>query len=394
MKSKMKKTTLGLGSVHQAQVEKLVYGGDGLCRVNGKVVFIPFCLADEGVEFEIIREKKDVAFGRMLRVLSPNPKRISPRCKVFGICGGCHLQHMSYEDQVSLKSSWVKESLSPFSNPKTIWQDARLSTSPWEYRRRIRLHRSTDGRWGFFRRREHEVVEIDSCPVAHPALMVESKNFPVQTPELDLIYDSQKKRVLAGMADGQLIEDTLQGFQIEIEAGDFLQVNEEENQKLVGEVQALTESSRGGVLWDLFSGSGNFSIPLAKHFSSVLSVESNARAMSRLKKNCERNSIINITTHTHRVTGEFIREIFLQNPPDCILLDPPRGGAMEVAKTLVDLNYQGKMVYVSCDLASLRRDMAIFNAAGATLEEIKWFDLFPQTFHLETVVLLDFGKKT
>lgn len=388
MKIKTKKTTLGLGSFHQAHVEKLVYGGDGLCRVQGKVVFVPFCLEGEVIDFEIIREKRDVAFGVLHKVVSAVGRRIQARCKVFGLCGGCHLQHMTYDDQVNLKTEWVREALGVFSTPQTIWQEPHRATSPWEYRRRIRLHQSPRGGWGFYRRREHHVVEIDQCPISHPAFFESADFLKNQKTEVDLIYDAKQRRVLFGSAKDQTIVETLQGFQVEVDAGDFLQVNEEENQHLVAYVQNLARKSQAGVLWDLFSGSGNFTIPLASAFKNVLSIESNHNAIARLKQNALKNGLTNVTAHARAIDAKGISEFLTQGSPNLVVVDPPRGGARQVMEAFVRENYSGDMIYVSCDLPSLKRDVALLHAAGWRISEIKWFDLFPQTFHLETVIFL------
>lgn len=390
------------------QVEKLVYGGEGLARLDGQVVLMPFVLPGEVVQTRTQRVKTGLLRGGAPTVLTPSPERVVPVCEYFGGCGGCQYQHAAYEFQLVQKQAILRETLQrlagiSFENPVNV-----ISGEPWAYRNRIQLH--FDGRSaGFHRSGSHELFPIDHCHISAPALVSAIAKFAraVHAPqwpkflraleiftngnELQLtVIDSGQpvaarffewcRTLLPDVVPGEIQYDAA-GFNFRISRGSFFQVNRFLIENLVDE--ALLES-QGEYAADLYAGVGLFSLPLADRFKRVDAIERGGPAYRDLEWNAAQAA-----KNVRPVKGsaeEFLAD--LQTAPEFVLADPPRAGlGKEATESILRLR-PGRLVLVSCDPATLSRDLKKLLTAY-DISRLTLVDLFPQTYHFETVVHLN-----
>ena len=392
-------------------VEKLVYGGSGLSRHEGRVVMTPFVLPGERARIVIEREKKDVLNGRVLEVLEPSEARTAPLCSVFGRCGGCHYQHALYPAQVEMKKDVLREVLQRIGKitpPETI---EAITGEPWGYRNRIQLH--IDGqKVGYREPGSHTVVDTSECPVSSPKLneslsalrrMVRNHRFPRFVRSIEFFTNEREVQVnvhetmagqrvarsffewleaeLPGSATGP-IEYSANGNHYRVHYKSFFQVN----RFLVG---ALTKAAIGDATGDkvveLYAGVGLFSLSLTSSFARVDAVESVKVAVEDAEGNAKRaRKQIN---HFRATSEEFL--VGVTEAPDFVLADPPRAGlGPEVVKELLRIKPR-RIGIVSCDPSTLARDLKGLCEAGYKIRTMTLVDLFPQTYHMETVTHLE-----
>ncbi|HXR97234.1 MAG TPA: class I SAM-dependent RNA methyltransferase [Terriglobales bacterium] len=348
--------------MNELTIEKVVYGGAGLARLperggRRQVVFLPGTLPGERVLAELDPP-------RVIKILQPSPDRVEPACEYFGRCGGCQMQHASYAAQVAIKREVLVETLQRTGGVAWTGPITMHTAHPWGYRNRIRLHRSGAG-WGYFESGSHRVLPISHCPIADPEL---SAAIPM------LANDAGHEIELA------LASFSAAGLEFRVSDGSFFQVNRFLASELV---EAVTGGQEGGTAIDLFSGVGLFALPLAPRFDRVFAVEGSPAAVDDLRWNAKRSANIEVVASS--AVSFFRRQ---QSSPDLVIADPPRAGlGKELVQALITLA-PARVHIVSCDPATLGRDLKPLVAHGYTLEEVHLFDLFPQTFHLETVVKL------
>jgi 23S rRNA (uracil1939-C5)-methyltransferase len=414
-------------------IEKLIYGGEGLAHHDGSTVFVPFVLPAERVSATAVEQKKKFVRARLERLIEPSPERAAPRCPHFGVCGGCDYQHIPYDAQLKYKTEILRETLRRIGRIEWPGEIATHGSSPWSYRNRaqwkIRPMESsgTEGKLGigYFRANSTALCDAEDCAILSPLLLKTLLALRRALAEEALPHQLREIEAFAGASDSKLLlTATFAGFQahaaelarairgilpetasllfhdpshdrmeldgpgyIEYEAAastyrvghfSFFQVNRFLCDDLARHV---TESENGSRALDLFAGVGLFSVPLAKHFEHVVAVESNPAAARDL----EANSRGRIEVRSADV------ETFLEKhkgKPDLVVLDPPRAGMTPVAiKQLLRLSPE-RITYVSCEPPMLARDLAAFVQGGYEISGIHLFDLFPQTFHMETVVRL------
>lgn len=393
-------------------VEKLVYGGSGLSRHEGRVVMTPFVLPGETARIVIEREKKDVLNGRVLEVLEKSAARTTPLCHVFERCGGCHYQHALYPAQVEIKKDVLREVLQRIGKitpPETI---EAISGEPWGYRNRIQLH--IDGqKVGYREPGSHTVVDTAECPVSSPKLnealralrrMVREHRFPRFVRSIEFFTNERDVQVnvhetmagqrvarpffdwleqeLPGAATGP-IDYSANGNKFRVHYRTFFQVN----RFLVG---ALTEAAIGGATGntalELYAGAGLFSLTLADRFKQVDAVESVKTAVEDASLNAKRARKLNVSRF-RASTEEFLKGV--RKTPDFVLADPPRAGlGPEAVKELLRIQ-SPRVGIVSCDPSTLARDLKGFCDAGYKIKTMTLVDLFPQTYHMETVTHLE-----
>jgi 23S rRNA (uracil1939-C5)-methyltransferase len=423
------------------QIEKTVYGGAGLAyEPEGKTVLVPFTLPGELIEAQLLEHKKTSDEAFLLQVLTGSKDRVEPTCPHFGECGGCQYQHAEYPAQVKIKLSVLQETLERAG--LMALPDIQSHTShPWGYRNRIRLRieKLDDAlRVGYNRRSTNEFLAIDECPIAAPILWRAAQNFlqvAGQTPsaarwltnavEMELFTSGDEKKLqmtvfvrrdqpgfvafcehlrqaipeLAG-AGTALVRLTGPQRQVQkprpleswgatglsyraaeedywISRGGFFQVN----RFLVDELVQIVAADRNGQLaWDLYAGVGLFSRALAKKFQQIVAVETTGTDLINSFRGPGKHAV-------EATTVDFLRHAVIQRErPQLIVMDPPRAGVgTEVCSLLARISAP-EIVYVSCDPVTLARDLKMLVDDGYKLEELHLVDLFPQTFHLETVV--------
>lgn len=424
------------------QIEKPIYGGAFLARVEGKAVFVPLTLPGEQARVRIVKEKRGYSTAEAEEIVLAAPQRIAPACRHFGVCGGCHYQHADYETQLALKQAILRETLERggIRAPAEIAVlAAGHPAQAWAYRNRIRLTFDAHGNPGYRGRRSHDAIAILECPIAAPllieaanAISVTARRFaPALRPtEIALFCDAGETALLASVfiaspakihfdefaralgeripalrgvelvVEGRRAKQAparqprtvaqwgaaflhyrVAGFDYRVDHGAFFQVN----RWLVDElVERVTAEHSGALAWDLFAGVGLFARRLTANFSRVVAVESAPAATAALSENLRGTTGSAVVAETLA----FLRRNAKNDCPDLIVVDPPRTGLGAETAALLASVATPAIVYVSCDPATLTRDLHSFLASGYAVESITLADLFPQTFHLEAVVQL------
>ena len=367
-------------------IEKLVYGGEGLARVGGKVVLTPFVLPGEVVRAETERAKNDLWRGRLLEVLEPSAARVTPGCPYFQRCGGCQYQHMDYWFQLEQKRGILRETLQRGGKIEFAGEIGVVAGEPWQYRNRVQLH-AEGGAVGYFGQGSRDLCAIDHCPIASPKLnetigkiQAPQASTAVEffTNETDVqvnVVDRVPRQALTSLASlGVTTPIEYQGFQVS--RNSFFQVNRFLVDRLV---ECAVADQKGEWAVDLYAGVGLFSVHLAKRFTKVTAFESGGSSFRDLEHNFEAGGV-NANVEDY-LAG-------LDSTPDFILADPPRAGLGKVVVKQLARIRAPRLTIVSCDPATLARDLQGLIAENYRIEKITLVDLFPQTFHLETVVEL------
>jgi 23S rRNA (uracil1939-C5)-methyltransferase len=367
-------------------IEKLVYGGEGLARLEGRVVLVPFVLPGETVRVEIDRAKNDLWRGRLIEVIEPSPVRVTPGCPYFQRCGGCQYQHIDYAAQLEQKREILREALHRVGKIEFAGEIGTIAGEPWQYRNRVQLHLQ-EGRVGYFGQHSRDLVEIDHCPIASPKLneTIGKIHAPQTTTALELftnetelqvnVVDRVSRSALETLASlGVTTSIEYAGFQVS--RNSFFQVNRFLIDRLV---ECAIAHTRGEWAVDLYAGVGLFARRLAERFAKVTAVESGGSSFRDLEHNFAGGAL-------KSSAEDYLAA--LDEKPDFILADPPRAGlGKQVVRELARI-HAPRLTIVSCDPATLARDLRALTSDGYRIEKITLVDLFPQTFHLETVVEL------
>ncbi len=408
---------MGYNTVMQTvdvELNTLVYGGDALGRLpDGRAVFVPFGLPGELVRARLVEEKRGHARAELVEILRPSPLRIQARCPHFGDCGGCHYQHLPYEEQLAVKQAIVRDQLQRLAGiPNPALNPIVPSPSPWNYRNTIQFSLAADGHLGFQRVASHVLVPVTECHLPEqdindlwPALdigpdsgidrleirqgaqgdllvLLEGEHSPDLNLELPISvvhHSPAGEFVLAG--DDHLVMEVLdKPFQVS--AGSFFQVNTQQAGAMVRHLQTILPLSPTGTLVDVYCGVGLFSAFLAGSVQRCIGVELSPSA-------CQ-DFVENLDAFDHVELYEGAAEAVLpamEIKPDAILVDPPRAGLAREALDAIVRMQPPVIAYVSCDPATLARDARRLLQAGYTLESVTPFDLFPQTYHIESISL-------
>jgi len=390
----------------EVTVEKLVYGGDGLARLEGRVVFAPFVLPGERIRARAERQKTGLVRARMLEVLEAAPERVAAPCPAFGRCGGCHYQHAPYEYQLAAKRAILVEELRRLGKLDAPEQIYVVAAEPFGYRNRVQLH-VEETRIGYLEGRSHRLCETGGCPVGSPKIeeairalheMARDSRWPRFVRAIEIFTDEGQVQLnvleterpvarrffdWAGARIPGLVEGALDyQSQFRVSSNSFFQINRFLLDRLV---ETALEGAEGETALDLYAGVGLISLPLARRFRTVTAVESGSGAVRDLQFNAERAGARNLSAR-QQTAEECLAT--LETAPDFVLLDPPRSGlGKAVVNRIIELMPR-QVTIVACDPATLARDLAGLVAAGYRIERMTLVDLFPQTFHLETVVAL------
>jgi 23S rRNA (uracil1939-C5)-methyltransferase len=433
-------------------IEKLIYGGDGLARLpaglsgnkacgRGKAVFLPFVLAGEKIEAALTEEKSGFARAQASAILEPSPHRIQPPCPHFSRCGGCHYQHASYEHQLEIKKEILRENLRRIAKLDLQCEIQVHPSPPWNYRNRSRLQVRTQPEFaaGYFKFASHQLLPVEECPISSPLINrgiaalwqagragkavegVREVEFFSNADDTKILLEflcapearraavrAWAEELCATMPEivgvvafrepqkgvheplvavgAQELTHRNKALAYRVSAAAFFQTNRFLADELVN---IVTAGRSGDLALDLYAGVGLFSTALACNFRHIVSVESSQTASSDLQYNLPVNGkAVRATTeqylteYTHRVGA-----LPLQTP-DLVVVDPPRSGLGDsVARALASLSAP-RLTYVSCDPATLARDLVPLQVAGYRVEQVYMVDLFPQTHHLESVVQL------
>ena len=423
----------------QLTIEKLIYGGDGLARLpadehgRGKAVFVPFVLPGEQVTASVTEEKPGFARARADQISQASPQRIAPHCRYFMRCGGCHYQHTDYAHQLEIKASILKENLRRIAKLE-LSQDLKIHPSPpWHYRNRTRLRVQTSPEFalGYYQFNSHEFVPIDQCPISSPLInraiaalttngrsqalgslqAIQEIEFFASADDTQLLVEAcaasqtsaeqseksahalqstlpeavgvvvfepakNEPKPIAWAGSGKLTYQTARAC-YRVSGGAFFQVNRHLTDELVN---IVTEGRSGRTALDLYAGVGLFSSVLSREFERVIAVESSPISHSDLLYNSPEN-----VKAVGSMSEQYLRNVARKLQHDLVVVDPPRSGLGEnVVHALVNLGAP-RITYVSCDPATLSRDLGRLLKSGYQVERAHLVDLFPQTYHLESV---------
>ena len=452
----------------QLQIEKLVYGGDGLARLpaeehgltpprqhrapwgprgSGKAVFMPFVIPGEEVDATMVEDRAGFTRARIDRVLVPSAERIEPACPYFGRCGGCHYQHINYAAQLRFKAEILRETLRRTAKLDLQQEITVHASEPWAYRNRTRMHVRHQPQFalGYFRYGSHSLLPVESCPISSALInravatvwgLGRKARVPASLHGLQFFTNPDDSKLLleayvqpgreatelqpfaaelhctlhelAGVVvfptppvddDSRLHapltstraepaqaigESSLSyhaaGADYRVSGGAFFQTN----RYLIDRMVALVAGKHTGrAALDLYAGAGFFTRHLARNFDHVIAVEASPHAFSDLRQNVPANvKCLRMTTEA------FLAERAAKLALDLVVLDPPRAGLGEKATKALCRMSASRVTYVSCDPVTLSRDLRLLLESGYRVEQAHLVDLFPQTYHMETVLQL------
>jgi 23S rRNA (uracil1939-C5)-methyltransferase len=425
----------------EVRIEKLVYGGDGLAHHDGHTVFVPLVLPGELVQIESSERKKKFIRGRVERLLETSPERVAAPCPHFGRCGGCQYQHIPYEAQLRYKAEILRETLGRIGHIQWAGPIETHPSPPFGYRNRAqwKIRSATkdfagSARIGYFEAASTRLCPVTECPILSPRLadtllrlrnLVSTGNAVIGIDEIEAFADGRDEKLLLNLSadrladsaesiasalqdavpyvESILIQDrradsfhlsgpgylmyTANGVSYRVGHLSFFQVNRFLVEPLVG---AVVGTARGRLALDLFAGAGLFTVALTKQFERVIGVESNLAAAKDLEANLKESGGASPASR-HTTTESFLAH--WHETPDLVILDPPRAGVEAEALARLKKLAPGRIHYLSCDPATLGRDLALLvGAADAPgpyeIETVNLFDIFPQTYHMEVLVRL------
>lgn len=370
-------STLSVGSKVELTIEDIAFGGDGVGRVGQLVVFVPFVIGEEKVLVEITEIKKNYARARVVEILKPSPERITPECKYFGQCGGCQYQHIAYKEQLIIKQKQVIDILKRiggFENPPVLAVAG--CPRPYGYRNRIMVRSQWNKKeqrlvLGFLGVDNKFVVDIEECKIAEPQINEQLKFARTNPPPRGGL-----KVTLRIMPEGW-----------ELPRDSFFQNNFYALPLLIDAVVKCIENSQTRYLIDAYCGVGFFGIELASRVEKFVGIDVDVMAIKAAKKNAEKRGIRNgefISAGVERLMSELLRSF----PPEktVVIMDPPRVGCLPGAFEPIRAFMPQQVIYVSCNPATLARDLKILCADGKyQLCNVYPVDMFPQTQHIECV---------
>jgi 23S rRNA (uracil1939-C5)-methyltransferase len=425
-----------------ADIVSLDHDGRGVARIDGKTVFVPGALPGETVLLQRRRRRRRHDEAELLEVLQPAPDRVAPRCRHFGSCGGCSLQHLSHDAQLAAKGRIVADELARIGGVEPERWLPPLSGPDWAYRRRARLgckfvDRKGRVLVGFRERGSPYIAELERCEILSApvgglidklATLVGTLEIRRRVAQIEVavaddatalvlrVLDNPPDTDLGRLRDfaaAESVEIYLQrgGLEtvtplsppatplryalpglpagIEFAPTDFIQVNGELNRAMIARAIELLEPRAGDRLLDLFCGLGNFSLPLAGHVAAVTGIEGDAALVARAARNAERNGVTNARFYAANLALPSADAPWAQQAWDLVLLDPPRAGAREVLP-VVTASRPRRIVYVSCHPGTLARDAGILvGQHGYRLKAAGIMNMFPHTSHVEAITLFE-----
>ena len=436
-----------------AEIEKMAFGGAGFGHSGGKALFVPFSAPGDIAEIKVKVEKRSYLEGELVRLIRPSGMRTSPPCPVFGKCGGCNWQHLPYREQLQAKEEIFADIL--WRNGRVERERIEeIAPAPetFGYRSRVQLKlRLIRGElhMGFYRKGSHFVVDLPGgCALAHPRinLLLDDLRSVVarfreadKVPQIDVSVGEDERLELVVHYIGNRMDEAAEhfwkdidslgaaaiflqtgrkstlteiggrepeplsyrlpdpyglsssGYMLRFSHGGFSQVNYRQNLLLVETVAEWATLKGGERVLDIYCGNGNFSIPLSGKASSILGVEGCPSSVESATRNCAANGVGNAFFQCSDAVHALERFISRGESFDLVLLDPPRTGAKEAAVLIPEVGAK-RIVYVSCDPVTLARDLSILKRKGYEVIRVRPVDMFPQTYHIESVTLLEHGK--
>jgi 23S rRNA (uracil1939-C5)-methyltransferase len=404
-----------MDDIYEVRLEKLVYGGDAMGRLpDGRAVFVPFSLPGEVVRLRVSEQKEHYARAELVEVLDASAQRVTPRCAHFATCGGCHYQHMDYATQLEAKGVILQEQLQRIAglqHPPPV--ETFASPHEYTYRNHIQFHLTQEGRLGFQKARSNQTFAIRECHLPEPVINqtwrlidvepvpglerlslrcgvadelmliletsgTQSLDFSIEDLPISVVHQTPAGSLVLAGSDRMLME--VAGRSFVVSAGSFFQVNTLQAAAMVTHVMTNLPLSDNMTVLDVYCGVGLFSAFLAPRVKNLVGIELSPEACDDFTTNLDEFDHVSL----YEASAE---DVLGSTPfkPDAILVDPPREGLG--AKTVEAIVAQGasNIAYVSCDPATLARDARRLAEGGYTLQKIALFDLFPQTYHIESI---------
>lgn len=400
------------------QLTTMAHGGRALGRRQGQVVFVPYAIPGETVEVEIVESGRHWAQARLLKVLEPSPHRVAPPCPYFGPegCGGCQFQHIVYQAQVEFKRQVVQDQLARIGGLREAQVEEPIGAAePWGYRNHAQFRITPEGRLGFLAANSHDLIPVQECLILDPLLDELWAALDIIWPQLhrvslrcgsatgdlmvvfeldryedfDIEVDLPVSCVLL-LADGEpvvlignsYLTEHVAGRDYRVSAGSFFQVNTAGAEALVALVREYLAPSKEETLVDLYCGVGLFGLALARDVARVVGIEADPSAAADFRVNAREFDHVELLEERAETALRYV-----EGTVDLVVLDPPRSGAgPAVIGEIVRLSPR-RVVYVSCDPATLARDARHLVRSGYQLRQVQPVDLFPQTYHIESVAL-------
>jgi 23S rRNA (uracil1939-C5)-methyltransferase len=406
-----------MAETFELELTHMAHGGTALGRHEGRVIFVPYAIPGEVVRVQLGEKHARWARADLLEVLRPSPHRVESPCPYFGPgrCGGCQFQHIDYEGQVIFKREVVADQLSRLGKLEVAVEEGIGAAEPWSYRNNVQFHVTDEGDLGFLTADTHNIIPVEDCLLIDPLLDEMWTAFDMHWPEIyrlslrcgsatgdrmaifeleeyedfDIEVDFPVSCVLL-MPDGEAVVlmgghslvEYVAGREYRISAGSFFQVNTAGAEALVALVRDLLQPGGSETLLDLYCGVGLFGLALAGEMGRVVGVESDVSAAADFRANAGSMERVHLLEgKAQAVLGS------VEGPVDLVVLDPPRAGAGERVVGEIARLGPRRIAYVSCDPATLARDARYLVNAGYGLEVVQPVDLFPQTFHIESVSL-------
>ena len=440
---------------HTVTIEGYGEGGMGVARIDGRVVFVHGALRGEKCRVLILKTLKSVAFAKVLEVIEPSSERITPDCPYFPRCGGCTYRHIRYEEELRLKKQRVQDNLSRIGGSDVTVEEILGARDTLRYRNKAQYPVSKDGAVGFYRARTHEVIECEHCLLVKPeadaaaealreymqscrvagydektgrglvrhlyirsnaageslvCVLVNGDKLPKEDRLVTLLRDAcpkctgivlgtntKKGNVILGdryrtLWGSDRLEDTLCGKTFRLSVPSFYQVNRVQAERLYAKAIEFAGLTGQETVLDLYCGAGTITLALSDHAKKVLGAEIVPEAIDDARENAARNGVKNAEFFCGDAS-DVAKKLARENlRPDVITVDPPRKGlAADVVESIAEMQ-PGRVVYVSCDSATMARDVKRLADLGYTAQRACAVDMFPRADHVETVVLLSKGE--
>lgn len=416
-----------------AEIANLSYSSAGVARFGGKVAFIPYTVTGDVVKFTVERDRKTYLEGNLKEILKSSPHRRTYPCQYFGKCGGCQWQHINYNYQVISKKNITKdilERIGKISNPSIT--DTYIAGNEWNYRQRVRFQvgwEKGEVCLGFNVYNSNKVVDIDTCYILKKSIVdilkevrrfkndlkgildfeiyysPKEDNFVFSGKTKDENFNINNLKKISELFKGGIIRTKTgksfsikepylnyfidsNGYNLKVYADGFIQANPEVNAVILNSMsEYLSDNYKESTILELFAGSGNFTFLFSRFCKYVVAVEGNNSSFRALEENITRNNVLNIYPIRASVKDEVIKMFNNKRTFDMVFLDPPRVGAKEIIPYIPKFNPK-VIIYLSCNPTTLARDIQTLIFSGYKIEKVIPFDMFPQTFHIETMVIL------
>ncbi len=409
----------------EIEISAMTFGPFGVGRQDGKAVMVPGAVAGDRLDVEIVSERRDYSVAKIREILRASAERRVAPCPYLPRCGGCDWQHIDYGAQVRFKGEVVARELG-HALGVAIDPIGLVERAPAEfgYRSRIRLRVGAKGVLGFYSAGSNTIVEIDSCMVAEAGIRMPlhlARSLGKRAEEIEVVRDGAREVQVAQLKKPATEEDLRRarkvlesdseiagivlrsgtqratagdtaiaieleaGLSIEVDADLFSQVNRAQNQKLVASVMEMAAIHESPAVLDLFCGAGNFSLPASRRGARVTGVDADAGAIAAAARNAARLKFrdAQFVAMKASATADFLHRARYR--PEVIILDPPRTGAPDLMEPIIKLRATG-VIYVSCDVTTLARDLRVLTGAGYKINRVRGFDFFPNTHHVEIAV--------